>query len=718
MTNEYKMTISWLTVDKLGIKLYDKVSAVIAELVSNSYDADATEVIVEAPMGKYLGPKTDKSDDPKYEIKVIDNGIGMTPDEVNDYYLIVGAERREDKRRNRGEKSPKFGRSVMGRKGVGKLAPFGICEEIEIMTSGGQPNEDNKYFTAHLILNRKDILSNDQNQDKQNNYYQPKTGPCDSTWRDESGTIIILRKFAYRKVPDSPLFSRQLSQRFGLPSKNWGIKVRDTNKDINEPDYEQFVDQFDIETLDNTKLIFEGPPGPNFSGSDRSKFKAYDQDGQAYDQNSSESNLTAGFTHDDKFFPITGWVAYSKKPYKDELMAGIRIYCRGKIASQTTVFNRKAGFHGEHGIRSYLVGELHADWLDEEEDFILTDRRDILWSHDICQEFEKWGQKLIDVIGYISRNPQKKKTFERFLEVGNVEERLQKEFPSPKYEDIRKTAFDLAKQFGQSLNQDEVEDRSVVDPLVDICVDVAPHIKLSKTLRKAANKEQTPITILGEILQAARLAELSSFGRIATDRVSVIERVQELKNNPLTAEIELQKLIQNAPWLINPQWAPITANQSFSTLKRELEGVYKKIYGENFSLGDFLETNRRPDFILSSQDNGLQIIEIKRPGRGLTNEEMERIVEYYDILADFLEDPANQEFREAFRRHHITLVCDSADKLSGSQKVSYNTYRNNNQLTHINWSTFLRRTEMMHQDFLEESKRQKQILLDRQRQAG
>ena len=38
MTNEYKMTISWLTVDKLGIKLYDKVSAVIAELVSNSYE--------------------------------------------------------------------------------------------------------------------------------------------------------------------------------------------------------------------------------------------------------------------------------------------------------------------------------------------------------------------------------------------------------------------------------------------------------------------------------------------------------------------------------------------------------------------------------------------------------------------------------------------------------------------------------------------------------
>src|SRR5262249_36754633 len=28
----------------------------------------------------------------------------------------------------------------------------------------------------------------------------------------------------------------------------------------------------------------------------------------------------------------------------------------------------RAGFTGEHDIRSYLVGEVHADWLDEEED--------------------------------------------------------------------------------------------------------------------------------------------------------------------------------------------------------------------------------------------------------------------------------------------------------------------------------------------------------------
>ena len=119
MANKYKMRISRLTIDKLGVKLYDKVSAVIAELVSNSYDADATEVTIEAPMGEYLASKaggviTDKN----LEIKVTDNGIGMTPDEINDYYLVVGAERRTDVRPRRGDISPNFNRKVMGRKAL------------------------------------------------------------------------------------------------------------------------------------------------------------------------------------------------------------------------------------------------------------------------------------------------------------------------------------------------------------------------------------------------------------------------------------------------------------------------------------------------------------------------------------------------------------------------------------------------------------------------
>jgi phage tail protein X len=58
---KYVMTISRMTVDKLGVKLYDRVSAVIAELVSNSYDADATTVTIKAPMASTLPDETKTS---------------------------------------------------------------------------------------------------------------------------------------------------------------------------------------------------------------------------------------------------------------------------------------------------------------------------------------------------------------------------------------------------------------------------------------------------------------------------------------------------------------------------------------------------------------------------------------------------------------------------------------------------------------------------------
>ena len=707
MTNKYKMRISRLTIDKLGVKLYDKVSAVIAELVSNSYDADATEVTIEAPMDQYLASKAGgKIADRNFEIKVTDNGIGMTPSEVNDYYLVVGAERRVDNRPRRGDISPRFNRKVMGRKGVGKLAPFGICEVMEVFTSGGEkitrPTANGKtetgYQTAHLILNRQDMLEDTEFE------YEPETSSEDDTLQPSSGTTITLKHFAYRRVSAHSTFSRQLSQRFGLPTENWIIKTRDTTKMSTAEAYESILGPFSVETMANSKITLYGPPGPNLSVDDNTEYRALGPTGEKI------TEFGAGFHHDGRFYPITGWAAYAQNPYRDDLMAGVRIYCRGKIAGQTAVFNRGAGFHGEHSIRSYLVGELHADWLDEYEDLIQTDRRDILWSHDLGQEFQDWGQQIIKKIGYLARDPMRKKTWDRFAEVGNVEERIVEAFPADGQKAIRDRARELVRLLGQTIRADEVEDIDVVEPMVQLSLTLAPHITLDDKLREAADAENTPMAVISGILRTARLAELSSFGRIAEDRLKVIERVQGLKDDAKTAEQKLQELIHYAPWLINPQWAPIVANQAFTTLRNEFEKFYTQKTGQKISLADFSETRRRPDFVLSSQDNGLQIIEIKKPMHKLTNDEMDRIVLYHDAMDDFLNDPGNKEFRQIFLSFHITLVCDELS-LSGAQKVSFESYRENGKLMHINWKSFLLRTKKMHEDFLAEAEKQKKNLV-------
>jgi hypothetical protein len=408
--NKYVMKISRLTVDKLGVKLYDKVSAVIAELVANSYDADATEVVIRAPMGEFLASRQHgKVKDKGYSIEIADNGTGMTPDEMNKYYLKVGAERRSDER---GDRSKRLKRKVMGRKGVGKLAPFGICRIIEVVSCGGKKidgkGSDGKtrrgYVTAHLILDRDGILK-DEDFD-----YEPALGSLDGTIASTSGTKVILREFAFRRVPTMTEFSRQLAQRFGIQSGNWKIVLVDSLKTEDDPDHTTTVGAFAVVVMPNTRITFS----PN-------------QDGEivglaADDAGKPVEGTNAGFEYEGKKYAIRGWVGYSRDPYKDDLMAGVRIYCRGKIAAQTNVFNQGAGFHGEYSVRSYLVGELHADWLDEEEDLINTDRRDIMWSHELGQKFEEWGREVVKKIASLARNPLRKKVWDRLREASKLEE--------------------------------------------------------------------------------------------------------------------------------------------------------------------------------------------------------------------------------------------------------------------------------------------------------
>jgi hypothetical protein len=396
-------------------------------------------------------------------------------------------------------------------------------------------------------------------------------------------------------------------------------------------------------------------------------------------------------------------------PYRDDLMAGVRIYCRGKIASQTSVFNLKAGFTGEYDVRSYLVGEIHADWLDEHEDLIQTDRRDIMWSHELGQAFERWGQSVVKKIGTISRKPIKTKTWNQLREASQIENRLAQAFPREDQAPIRDKGLELARMIGGAMRGDEIEDKEQVEWVVNWSILFAPHVILDAKLREAAESSDRPLGVITEILRTARVAELSSFGRIAHDRVKVIERVEHLKDDASTLEGAFQALITNAPWLIDPQWSPITANQTFSTLRQEFQKFYNQKTGEDIILGEFTDVAKRADFVLSTQDNVIQIIEIKRPFHKLADEEMARIAFYVRLMREFLATDQNAGFRQIFSRFHVTLVCDEL-LLSDVHREAFDGLRNSGTLTWMDWRTFLLRTRKMHEEFLNEAERQQQFV--------
>ena len=126
----FKIKYDRNTIDHLGIKLYSAFPPVLAELISNAYDADAENVKIRIDYNN----KT---------VVISDDGEGMNHEELNNRYLVIGRNRRIQ---DNGLSSVK-NRKVTGKKGLGKLATFGIANEIEVSSV-----KDGKRIHLYLIM--------------------------------------------------------------------------------------------------------------------------------------------------------------------------------------------------------------------------------------------------------------------------------------------------------------------------------------------------------------------------------------------------------------------------------------------------------------------------------------------------------------------------------------------------------------------------------------
>jgi hypothetical protein len=128
--------------ETLGISAYNSARRCLSELVANSYDADAKNVRITLP---------DVIDENAL-IAIEDDGIGMSGTEIRDKFLYIGRNRRVE-----GQKTPS-GRLVIGSKGIGKLAGFGISSRIRLTS---WKNGQQSTITVDCeILNTLETLSN------------------------------------------------------------------------------------------------------------------------------------------------------------------------------------------------------------------------------------------------------------------------------------------------------------------------------------------------------------------------------------------------------------------------------------------------------------------------------------------------------------------------------------------------------------------------------
>lgn len=310
-----RMTFDPNTIEHLGVKMYSNLPNALAELIANAYDADATEVVI-----KLIENKEEK------EVQVIDNGIGMTFEEINDSFLRIGRNRRQF-----GDQKSRFGRKVTGKKGLGKLALFGIGEKIDIETTK-TGNKQSIVFTLDWNQIRKP-----QNTSE----YEPTYKIIDKKSADKQGTTVTLKQIKRKSAFDPYGLAVSLSKLFNCFDASFSVRIEHKNEKI---------------TVDR-ELKYK---------SIQSQFKW------------SFSDLSDAIKDDYTFKDqICGEIISTEKPISPALR-GITLFARGRLVNLPEFFGAAESSHGF----SYLTGWLNIDFIDDEnenEDVIATDRQSLNW---------------------------------------------------------------------------------------------------------------------------------------------------------------------------------------------------------------------------------------------------------------------------------------------------------------------------------------------------
>lgn len=319
--NKLKLQFDIHTIEHLGVQMYKTLPPVLSELISNSYDADASCVTI----------IFDDSYDYK-SIIVTDDGYGMTFDELNNSFLKIGRNRRK----HSSDITPK-GRKVTGRKGLGKLAIFGIANEIEVQTV-----KDN--IKNVFIMNLTDILSTDKE-------YNPKIIIQNEKVDVPSGTTIILRDIQRKSSFDVENLKESISKRFNFEDKNFYIELQknDAQPQIitTETKWEYIVPQF--------QWVF---PEDDIS-----------VDNYAINKG------------------ITGKIISTEKPL-GEHQNGIFLYARGKLVNSNDFFGLKTTTSFAY---NYFTGFLNVDFIDDfEKDMVTTNRDGLTWENEELSALKTW----------------------------------------------------------------------------------------------------------------------------------------------------------------------------------------------------------------------------------------------------------------------------------------------------------------------------------------
>lgn len=488
------MSLDLNVLNHLGLNLYSNTPAVLSEVIANSWDADATVVSINCNQEEDL-------------ITIIDNGCGMTLEDINRKFLCVGYQ----KRKNGEAVTPKYGRPVMGRKGIGKLSLLSIADTIKIYSK--KNGEQNAF-----CLSREDI---EREITSQNHVYSPSEIKFED-FENETGTKMVIRSFKKNINRTSEFLRKRLARRFSVIGKDFDIILN--NDPITLKDRDFFG-----------KIQFLWPIG-DFDTSVLSAFP------NIIIQSRLQGNVADGYH-------ISGWIASAEKPSDIGDNNKISIISRGKLAQEDIL----ASF-GEGGVySSYIIGEIQADFLDSDDrnDISTSNRQQFIEEDERYQSLKSHIFKLLKTIQNKWTDLRKEKATERVTNSSPII----KEW----YEGLSVSSRKYAKKLFaviETMHFDGDEEKK--REFLRYGILAFERLKISEKLESIDNEDLiSDLLKFGEVFADLQEIEASLYWEIANERVKVIRSLADSCDDNAKEKI-LQKHIYDNLWLLNPSWERAT----------------------------------------------------------------------------------------------------------------------------------------------------------------
>ena len=492
-----RLNYSGRIIDHLGLQMYQSPVAAVAELVANAWDADADNVKITLP-----AELTETA-----ELIVADDGSGMSFTECQARFLNVGFGRRGSKAL---ELSSRKKRRVLGRKGIGKFAGFGIARVVRIETVSRATGEKTVFEMDFLKLRSDEYVNREGTEIDLVEYEGP-----DELRQQDHGTTVRLRQLTLSQRREPKAFARSMARRFLLHQTAADFHVLVNGKPLPDAD-ELLAVQF---SFPGEYRIDERPSGLKRSGEWGIEVV-----------HGTQVNWRVRFYHE---------------PIAEEELRGISVFAGGKMVQTPFFFNLSGGLPGQHG-QQYISGQIQVDALDEQQtDLVAPERQRVDWDHPLASQIERWGQERLRQLLRLWRSRRGEKREQqlqarlagfsaRLGRLGSREERTVTRAIRrvAQIETLSEAQFeDLGEAMLTAWEQGRLHD------LID---DIAQAEELSSD------------QLVGLLAEAQVLTALNTAEAVRTKLMTVGGLKQRIDRHEL--ENAVRDYISEHPWLVSPKW--------------------------------------------------------------------------------------------------------------------------------------------------------------------